>query len=642
MRKITLLLACFIGFSGVMTAQNAQTSSDVDGLLNRLSQIGTNAGDVSAYFTSEEQATLRSYFVSNQTVVLPAAYYNANLANVVGETTGVSSNSEISLDLNAKVPFTGTYYYRSPNALVYDNGPYFNIPGPPPVSQLQDASLLMSLYGFGAQFTADNRMADDFTLTADYDITSVDVYAYQTGATPPSITALYVQVWDGDPSGGGASVIWGDLVTNVLDNVADSGALRQLESAPGDTSRKIQTATANTTGLSLTAGTYWIEYTFEGSGASGPWAPPIVITGTATTGNALQYTGASGLYNPAIDTGSGTPQGMPFVLFGDIVGGGPGDPAVAFGANNTTSSLITFDPADPAAFTTLGTSPAPVFENAGAVDPNDDTTAYVLDSGGLFYSVDLTTGVYTNLGTILAPGGNQWSGAEFDPISGTLYAISVNGALTATTLSTIDIGALTATTIGLTGMAGGISLMIDANGDGYSHDIADDNFYYVDLASGTASPIGPLGFDANFGQGGTFIDGDPGFVYLSAFDSGSFQSQWRRVDVLTGSSTVIGLFNGGADQVGWSSAKGSLAVGIAENALEGFSYAPNPTSGVLSLKSINNIDTVAIYNMLGQNVMSSKIGATTSDLDISSLKTGTYIMQVTVGGQTAAFRVLKN
>src|SRR5690606_40017850 len=114
----------------------------------------------------------------------------------------------------------------------------------------------------------------------------------------------------------------------------------------------------------------------------------------------------------------------------------------------------------------------------------------------------------------------------------------------------------------------------------------DDNFYSIDLATGVATPIGSLGFDVNFGQVGTWNPGD-GLVYLSAFDNGSFQSQWRQVDVTNGTSTVIGLFNGGADQVSWTSVQGGTA-GVSENSLEGFAYYPNPTSGVLSLKSVNS------------------------------------------------------
>jgi hypothetical protein len=40
--------------------------------------------------------------------------------------------------------------------------------------------------------------------------------------------------------------------------------------------------------------------------------------------------------------------------------------------------------------------------------------------------------------------------------------------------------------------------------------------------------------------------------------------------------------------------------------------------------------------------LDAKIGATTSELNISNLKTGTYLMQVTVNGQTETFKVLKN
>lgn len=80
---------------------------------------------------------------------------------------------------------------------------------------------------------------------------------------------------------------------------------------------------------------------------------------------------------------------------------------------------------------------------------------------------------------------------------------------------------------------------------------------------------------------------------------------------------------------------------IADNALAGFSYFPNPTSGELSLQAASNIDSVAIYNMLGQKVMDAEIGATTSNISLSGLTTGTYIMKVTVEGQTGTYKVIK-
>src|SRR5690606_41724772 len=102
-------------------------------------------------------------------------------------------------------------------------------------------------------------------------------------------------------------------------------------------------------------------------------------------------------------------------------------------------------------------------------------------------------------------------------------------------------------------------------------------------------------------------------------------------NVATGADDFVYNFEGDCDPLG-----------VSENALEGFAYYPNPTSGILSLKSVNNIDSVAIFNLLGQSVLSSKIRATTSNLDISGLTTGAYIMKVNVEGQTGTYKVLKN
>lgn len=255
-------------------------------------------------------------FMNAQKVQLPAAYFN-NSATTQGENAGVANEGERNTDVI--VPFTGTYYNgKAPNAMVYDNGPYFNVPGTPNVSLLE-SSLGMNTLGAGAQFTAGNSVADDVVLTGDFNITSMDVFAYQTGTAAPSITAIYVQVWDGDPSGGGANVIWGDLSTDVLEDAVSAETLRYSESSPGDTSRQLTRVTASTPGLTLTAGTYWIEWTFEGSGSSGPWAPPIVILGETTTGNAVQN--QNGMWVALEDGGTLTPQGLPFILYGtEILG----------------------------------------------------------------------------------------------------------------------------------------------------------------------------------------------------------------------------------------------------------------------------------------------------------------------------------
>lgn len=250
---------------------------------------------------------------------LPAAYYTGS-TTPVAETTGVAQEGSILINPdNLFIPSTGINGPHARNMapdLVYDNGTYINEPGPPELSIVENMSMGMSTYGFGVQVSAQNSIADDFTLDDDYDITSIDTYVYQTGEGSPSISGVYIQIYDGDPSAGG-SVIWGDLTqTNLMLDNDFTGVYRVLEDAQNDTSRMVQLVTAETTGLSLTAGTYWVEVTFEGMGASGPWAPPISILGQPETGDAMQFTGSSGAWQALVDTGSGAPQGLPFQLYG--------------------------------------------------------------------------------------------------------------------------------------------------------------------------------------------------------------------------------------------------------------------------------------------------------------------------------------
>ncbi|CAM3426128.1 T9SS-dependent choice-of-anchor J family protein [Aequorivita lipolytica] len=82
-------------------------------------------------------------------------------------------------------------------------------------------------------------------------------------------------------------------------------------------------------------------------------------------------------------------------------------------------------------------------------------------------------------------------------------------------------------------------------------------------------------------------------------------------------------------------------LGVSDNTIAGFSYYPNPTNGVLNLKSVENIEQVALYNLLGQRVVYSQVGATESKVDVSGLSTGTYLMKVTVNGQIGTYKVLK-
>ncbi len=213
----------------------------------------------------------------------------------------------------------GNHYskFQGPNGtrdVLYDNGPFVTAEGVgsngTDYSELQDASLGMGTYGSGVQLSAGNSLADEFEVTGTWIVNSITVYGYQTGSGPPStLTGVYMQIWDGDPTAGG-SVIWGDLTTNIMESTEWTNAWRVLESGPTE-NRPIMAAVAEIGGEVFNAGTYWIEYSLDGSGASGPWNPPVTIVGETTTGNALQN--QSGTWVALEDVG---PQGIPFVVEG--------------------------------------------------------------------------------------------------------------------------------------------------------------------------------------------------------------------------------------------------------------------------------------------------------------------------------------
>ncbi|KAF0128391.1 MAG: hypothetical protein FD155_3263 [Bacteroidetes bacterium] len=211
---------------------------------------------------------------------------------------------------------------------LYNNGPFINAPGGGPNgadgSVLQNTSLGMNTLGAGIQFTAGNRMADDFVVGETWTVESFTFYTYQTGSTTTStLTGGYLQIWNGDPAAGG-QIIYGDMTSNMMASTAWTNAYRYSQTAVG-TTRPVMSVTCATPGLVLEPGTYWVDYTLAGSLASGPWAPPITINGQTVTGNAKQFLGSSSTWVDFLDTGTGTPaQGLPFLIEGTTGGGGGG------------------------------------------------------------------------------------------------------------------------------------------------------------------------------------------------------------------------------------------------------------------------------------------------------------------------------
>jgi len=73
-----------------------------------------------------------------------------------------------------------------------------------------------------------------------------------------------------------------------------------------------------------------------------------------------------------------------------------------------------------------------------------------------------------------------------------------------------------------------------------------------------------------------------------------------------------------------------------------FSYYPNPVKNTLTLNAQNEISNVAVFNMLGQEVIRTAPNAVSNEVNMSNLQSGAYFVQVTVGQATQTVRIIKN
>jgi hypothetical protein len=229
-----------------------------------------------------------------------------------------------------------------------------------------------------------------------------------------------------------------------------------------------------------------------------------------------------------------------------------GVPAYANDLN--TMNLVNFDATAPATMLTE----VPVSGNgfyAGAFKGEDFSTLYAIDSLTFeLFKVDVATGAETLVYLAVPPDGAQsasWSGMTWDATTQTMYAVTLGGRPTASSLVKIDPDTADAEFVGpISGVGdpnGGtaiIDIAVDANGLMYGVDIVTDTLVAIDKTTGEASTIGSIGFDANYIEGLDFDD-TTNTLYFAAFDMGLGQAEMYVLNTETGEGTPVGQI--GAD-----------------------------------------------------------------------------------------------
>lgn len=68
---------------------------------------------------------------------------------------------------------------------------------------------------------------------------------------------------------------------------------------------------------------------------------------------------------------------------------------------------------------------------------------------------------------------------------------------------------------------------------------------------------------------------------------------------------------------------------------------PNPATNILNIESVSNIQNLAVYNVLGQEVINREINSSSVNLDVSALNTGVYVIKTMIDGNVSSTKFIK-
>lgn len=105
--------------------------------------------------------------------------------------------------------------------------------------------------------------------------------------------------------------------------------------------------------------------------------------------------------------------------------------------------------------------------------------------------------------------------------------------------------------------------------------------------------------------------------------------------------TTYYVFVGSADTYADFSINLSGILSTTENTQIEFDYYPNPVVDQLNFNSKSTIDSIKIYNLLGQQVLSQNIKSTSGSVDLRHLAKGMYLAEVTSGVHKTTAKILK-
>lgn len=72
-----------------------------------------------------------------------------------------------------------------------------------------------------------------------------------------------------------------------------------------------------------------------------------------------------------------------------------------------------------------------------------------------------------------------------------------------------------------------------------------------------------------------------------------------------------------------------------------FKIHPNPANNILNIQAGSNVQSVSVYNILGQEVLNRTLNNTNATIDISSLNIGVYVIKALIDGNVVSSKFIK-
>lgn len=171
-------------------------------------------------------------------------------------------------------------------------------------------------------------------------------------------------------------------------------------------------------------------------------------------------------------------------------------------------------------------------------------------------------------------------------------------------------------------------------------DFAGTTYYdYITVATGTDTPTNTNVFTTGTNHFGPFPNVDvPTFATQTVTLPNSLAGTTTNLVFTFISDDVNPRGFGAIDDVSLVYTPDLSTNAVAKNPIV---FYPNPVKNILHLSNTEDIESISIFNTLGQMVMTKEIKASEGTADVSALASGNYIVKVKTQNATQSIKIIK-